>query len=336
MDASRAQVALLIDVETVLPGAAPAESAGALASALVRYASAVGRVALARAYGAWAETGHAREVQAAHVVPVLVPAAPAGGRRTPVRLSADALESLFVGGEPDAFVLATGDAALLPLVQAIRADGSAVVLVAPESAEVADLRAEADACHSVEEVLAGAVGRPASPRAGRDDEDEGAGPPRRVEVAPHRRAPFRDHREGERERAVVRSAPADFSSYDWGPFVRLIDELEHRLPFVGVRYLVNKVLGPRNCGIDEPRQKRDLINHAVDEGLIEMYPVGNLGERADPVTACRLDRKNPTVVGILGPDTVAPVVREASSERDLERAGVAGEGSEGGESEDLD
>ena len=111
---------------------------------------------------------------------------------------------------------------------------------------------------------------------------------------------------------------------------------QHRLPFVGVRYLVNKVLGPRNCGIDEPRQKRDLINHAVDEGLIEMYPVGNLGERADPVTACRLDRKNPTVVGILGPDTVAPVVREASAERDLEGAGVPGENEGGGESEDLD
>jgi hypothetical protein len=100
----------------------------------------------------------------------------------------------------------------------------------------------------------------------------------------------------------------DFSRYDWAPFVRLIDELEHRLPFVGVRYLVNKVLGPRNCGIEDPRQKRDLINRAVDDGLIEMYEVGNVGERRDPVTACRLDRRNPVVVSVLGPDTTSPAV----------------------------
>ncbi len=56
-----------------------------------------------------------------------------------------------------------------------------------------------------------------------------------------------------------------FDEYDWRPFIRLIDELEHRLPFVGVRYLVNKVLGPHNCGVDDPRLKRDLINRAVEE-----------------------------------------------------------------------
>ena len=93
---------------------------------------------------------------------------------------------------------------------------------------------------------------------------------------------------------------ASFDGYDWTPFIRLIDELEHRLPFVGVRYLVNKVLGMHNCGVDDPRLKRDLINRAVDEGLIEMYPVGNVGDRADPVTACRLDRQSETIVSILG------------------------------------
>jgi hypothetical protein len=331
MDDGKSQVALWIDVETVVPGPASPEAMGALAAALHRYASGVGRVSIARAYGEWAAREQAREVQAARVVPVLVPAAPSGGRRAPVRLTADALESLYVGGEPDAFVIATADAALLPLVQSIRADGSEVVLVAPESAALADLRAEADSFTSLEEVLAGAVGKPCAPRPSREedwDEPDPVPPPReRRQPEPRGFAPRRSAfapRDGGVERSSSRAAPLDFSSYDWGAFVRLIDELEHRLPFVGVRYLVNKVLGPRNCGIDDPRQKRDLINRAVDEGLIEMYPVGNLEERADPVTACRLDRKNPVVVAILGPDTVAPVVPEVPPEREEFEGVVAG------------
>jgi hypothetical protein len=69
---------------------------------------------------------------------------------------------------------------------------------------------------------------------------------------------------------------------------------------VGVRYLVNKVLGPHNCGVEDPRLKRSLINRAVDLGMLEMYPVGNLGDRADPVTACRLERSCQAVVDVLG------------------------------------
>jgi hypothetical protein len=129
----------------------------------------------------------------------------------------------------------------------------------------------------------------------------------------------------------------DFSRYDWAPFVRLIDELEHRLPFVGVRYLVNKVLGPRNCGIEDPRQKRDLINRAVDDGLIEMYEVGNVGERRDPVTACRLDRKNAVVVSVLGADTQSPAVAAgvpAGHEADDEDLG--GQGSPDADAGDAD
>ncbi len=75
--------------------------------------------------------------------------------------------------------------------------------------------------------------------------------------------------------------------------MRLVDELEQRLPFVGVRYLVNKVMGPRNAGLEDPRQKRELINRAVDDGVLEMYEVGNVEGRDDPVTACRLDRASP-------------------------------------------
>jgi hypothetical protein len=328
MDEQRAQVALLIDVESVVPASPPdPEAVGALAAALHRYASGAGRVALARAYADWAPAA-ARASQGARVVPVLVPPAPAGTRRSAVRLATEALEALYVGGEPDAFVIATGDPALLPLVQAIRADGAEVVLVHPSTAPFDDVRAEADRVATVEDVLAGAVAEPATLRPVREegwDEAEEAPPPRREPdrgYAPRRPAyPPRDRDYDRPPRPPA--GPIDFSTYDWAPFVRLIDELERRLPFVGVRYLVNKVLGPRNCGVDDPRQKRDLINRAVDEGILEMYTVGNLDERADPVTACRLDRKNPTVAGVLGADSAPPpVAREGDREGD--REGLAG------------
>jgi hypothetical protein len=319
MDEQRAQVALLIDVETVVSTTpSDADAVGALAGALHRYASGVGRVALARAYGDWAPAA-ARATQGARVLPVLVPPAPAGTRRAAVRLAAEALEALYVGGEPDAFVIATGDPALLPLVQAIRADGSEVVVVHPSSVPFDDVRAEADRAATVEDVLAGAVALPSPPRPARDDGwDEPEEPPPRRE--PDRYGPARRPSHPPRDRDFDRAPrapapPIDFATYDWTAFVRLIDELERRLPFVGVRYLVNKVLGPRNCGVDDPRQKRDLINRAVDEGILEMYTVGNLDERADPVTACRLDRKNPTVASILGSESAPPTVaREGDRE----------------------
>jgi hypothetical protein len=41
-----------------------------------------------------------------------------------------------------------------------------------------------------------------------------------------------------------------------------------------------------------------------------MHEVGNVGERADPVTACRLDRQNAVVIDVLGTGTKTPVVPE--------------------------
>ena len=126
---------------------------------------------------------------------------------------------------------------------------------------------------------------------------------------------------------------SDFENYDWTPFVRLIDELEERLPFVGVRYLVNKVLGPHNCNIDDPRIKRDLMNEAVDEGIIEMYTVGNVNERTDPVTACRLDRENELVSAILE-EAEAEAAAEAAAEADAEDGADEANGN-GVESDEL-
>jgi hypothetical protein len=351
MSEFRCHAALFVDLDALsrsFPGdAAPAIST--LSAALLRYAAGAGRPTLARAYADWTRRPpqDARDANSARLVPVLSVAGPEGECRTQVRLAVDALEARYAGGEPDAIVIATGDTTLLPLVQALRADGAHVSLVLPASAAAPELRAEADAVVSVEDVLAGAVAAPVVPRPlppDEEEEPEEAPPPARERRVgggreprgafdggarsrspgwgggvssygagpgghgPSAHGPRSDRDGGSRWAPAAAAGAVDFSRYDWAPFVRLIDELEHRLPFVGVRYLVNKVLGPRNCGIEDPRQKRDLINRAVDDGLIEMYEVGNVGERRDPVTACRLDRRNSVVVSVLGADTTSPAV----------------------------
>lgn len=271
-----------------------------IARSLVRFAGGVGRVGVARAYADWSrEPSLARELNGTRLVPVLVPATDDGEDRSHIRLTVDAMESLFNGDEPDAFVIVSNDPSLVPLVQAIRGDGSEVILVAADAATADELRTESDSFTSFDEVLRGAVGAAVRPRNFGDRERPGQ--ERASDGA--RAAPS----QGGRDRGYYSSTPLltepDFENYDWDGFIRLIDELEQRLPFVGVRYLVNKVLGPHNCGISDPHIKRDLINEAVDDGLIEMYTVGNVNERTDPVTACRLDRQNPRVAETLGPDT---------------------------------
>ncbi len=289
--------------EASLPGPEH-PTATEVARHLVRFAAQVGRVSLARAYADWSRCADlSREVATYNLEPVLVPGTLDGEDRSHIRLVVDALEALYTGAEPDAFVLVTGDATLLPLVQKLRADGSEVVILGPSHAVPDDLKNAADRYYPLEDVLAGVEATPARPRTWRGGRTaavpaaDGDGHGRSGDNGPEAR------RERPPHPTPVRSE-SDFDDYDWSPFIRLIDELEHRLPFVGVRYLVNKVLGLHNCGVEDPRLKRDLINRAVDEEMIEMYPVGNVGDRADPVTACRLNRVSVRIVGILGKTAV--------------------------------
>jgi len=291
---------------------------GEVAKALVRYAGQVGRVTMARAYADWSRLGSgAREMNAARLSPVLVPATTSGEDRSHVQLAVDALQSLFAGDEPEAYMLVTSDPTLLPLVQALRADGSEVIVVSCASAVDDELKGEADRFVLLEDVLAGAPAEPAAPRERSEAPEPGPAPAAlrapwsNGMVAPGDDAGSRPYRMGRAPHPTpVLGHEIEFLAYDWAPFVRLIDELEQRLPFVGVRYLVNKVLAGHNCGTDDPRLKRELMNRAVDDGVLEMFPVGNVGDRADPVTACRLDRANASVVAILGATPPPPPVSE--------------------------
>ncbi len=266
-----------------------------VATSLMSYAGSLGRVGVSRAYADWSRMPVlARQLTGTRLSPVLVPATEDGEDRSHIRLTVDAVESLFNGDEPDVFVLVSGDPTLLPLVQAIRGDGSEVHIVAGEDNVADELKAECDQFVSIDDILDGTRGEPVTPRAWRTEPPAEAPKPSsngQAEKDPARR-------NQSYQGPAIRDS--EFDAYDWSAFITLIDELEQRLPFVGVRYLVNKVLAPHNCGISDPRIKRDLINRAVDDGLIEMYQVGNVDNRTDPVTACRLDRENEFVTDTLG------------------------------------
>ncbi len=310
MSEPRAHVALLVDYANLRQGLMRAEPDAApqparelplpklVAQALLRYADGLGRVSLARAYADWSrEPEVARELSVTRLVPVLVPATLDGEDRSHIRLVVDAMEALYNGDEPDAFLLVSSDPSLVPLVRALRADGSQVIVVAYEAGHEVEMTDEADDFVPFERVLQGERPEPLMPRTRSRESEEASGVPERSSER-GKREEGRGRREHARWDGPLLTEPA-FDGYDWTRFVRLIDELEERLPFVGVRYLVNKVLAPHNCGIDDPRIKRDLINEAVDQGLIEMYTVGNVQARTDPVTACRLDRENSLVISIL-------------------------------------
>lgn len=333
-----AHVSVWIDAPS-LARAGAGLAVGAVAEAALAWASGAGRVTLARAYGDWGtRADDLRALEAARVTAVQVTDGPAGEDRAHVRLAVEAMEARFAGGEPDAFVLVTADERLLPLLLALKADGADVLVLVPSAVAGAGLRAQADGAATLEEAAAGAKAAEVTPRF--DDDDDPPAPAAFVRAPAARPAPRGRFDAPEGRGAPPRRgygddggpgrgreadpAPLDFARYDWTRFVTLLDELEHRLPFVGVRYLVNKVMGPRNVGVDDPRLKRDLINRAVDDGVLEMYEVGNLEGRGDPVTACRLDRASPVVVAVLGEVTRTPTVPETRPPADDD--GIAGDG----------
>ena len=329
----QASVALLVDFANLRQGApdpavhkgngSPESGGNSVARALVRFASGGGRVGLARAYADWTRDPEgARDLNGTRLEPVMVPATDDGEDRSHIRLVVDAMDSMRTGTHPDAFVLVSSDPTLVPLAQALRATGSDVVVVVPEG-QADELAAEADVCVPLTDVFEGRRLDAITPRPrpqiknGNGDENgsaNGRENGRARKGRDERRVPYFD---------PGRGPEPDFASYEWRHFVQLIDELEERLPFVGVRYLVNKVLGAHNCGIDDPRLKRDLINQAVDEGIIELYTVGNVDDRLDPVTACRLDRKNDIVLGVIGEDDLDDDEDFEPFEEDISTASAA-------------
>ncbi len=191
-------------------------------------------------------------------------------------LALDAGADLARNHVPDIIVLVSDDAQLSELVRRWRRRGSHVIAVVPESLVAQEPGRSSDRTVSAEQLIAGAL----------------------VAVPFVRGAEAADVRGG-RERTKPVAAPPDSENYDWTRLVLLLRGLESKMPFVGMRWLKNKVLGPHNVGVSTIAEKQVLLNRAVDEGLVETYRVGNREEGGEPVTACRLARDDERVRAIL-------------------------------------
>lgn len=210
-----------------------------------------------------------------------------------IAVALDAAEALAAGPEVESVLLVTDDAQLSELVRRLRRRGRFVTVVAPSLLVAADPCRTADRATSVEALLAGA-GLDAPPPT----------PPVARELLVS---------QGIRTRPAA-APPFDPELFDWTRLVLLLRDLEARMPFVGMRWLKNKVIGPRNVGAANPAEKQALLNRAVEAGLLETYQVDNRDEGGDPVTACRLVRGHAKVQAILAANPMEsaapPVVDE--------------------------
>ena len=239
-----------------------------LGARLAAYARGAGRFLGGSLYGALT----AEEMRGLHHVGcdgVLTHEEGEGSAPESVALLLDAARVLCEPAAPDVVVLATDDAQAAELVRRFRRRGSHVVAVVPEALAAAQPALSADRVVVLEQLLHGDVASELMS-------------PRLREARPR-----------------VLPAPFDLAAFDWSRLVLLLRDLEARMPFVGMRWLKNKVLGPHNVGVTHMGDKQALLNKAVDEGMVEVFRVGNREEGGEPVTACRLVRDNARVVEIL-------------------------------------
>ena len=125
------------------------------------------------------------------------------------------------------------------------------------------------------------------------------GEPSYAEQLGYRQTSLNDVLEGRKLRRPGRRV--DFDEFDWTPFIRLMDELEENMPFVGFGWLLKKKLHTENSGGCVTMQERqELMDRAVDQGVLTLYKVDNIEEGADPVTACKLNRENAVVREVTG------------------------------------
>ncbi len=259
------KVAMFIDHGGLLATESETLPTAVIAERVAGFAASLGRVAVSAAYADWTHLGDdAREYHHRGIETRLVMPHDTDDDRSDLFLSLDALEAVLNTPALGIFIIVSPDAGFREIAVRLRRMGREVIAVGPRPGTSAELRRSVDQFVSLESLKGGAGNRP-------------------VETAP----------EGAQDLI-------DFSKYDWSKFMRLIDELESRLKFVGLKYLNHKVLNRENCGFDDRARKQDLINHAVDEGILEIHRIDNIEAGGDPVSACRLGREHDLVKQYLG------------------------------------
>jgi len=81
--------------------------------------------------------------------------------------------------------------------------------------------------------------------------------------------------------------------YDWGPFIRRINQLEREHNFLSVKWLNEKKLA-------DDLTMRESLQVAIKYGILEMYWVENPKNPPFRTRACKLARQHPVVKKVLG------------------------------------
>ena len=295
MDRTDRKSLVYIDIEAARSTVdASGSTLGAFAGAVLGFAKGHGRVLSATAYGD-IDGETSRELKRLGCESRLTNEDGDGSSPESISLVLDAMEALCRGPAVDAVTIVTDDAQVVELVRRLRKQGRYVVVLAPGALADAEPARSADRAVSIEAVLAGeVVAEPVVADSGWS---------------------------GSREALRVRPPSGqtlDFATYDWARLILLMRDLEAKMPFVGMRWLKNKVIGPHNVGAVTIADKQLLLNKAVEEGLLETYRVGNRDESGDPVTACRLLRESPRVKDVL--DAAPPLLPAVTIQPALETA----------------
>ncbi len=285
-----------LDLETAR--ATLEETGGAfvqLGGKVAALARAYGRLLSATVYGDLS-TEEARELKREGLERHLTTEEGEGSSPESIAIALDAGVALGQGVHAETVVLLSDDPQLSDLVRRWRRRGSYVVVVVPQAFVDREPAKAADRSVTVESLLARPVEAEAPPE------------PVRHEV-----------------RTRVAVAPLDLETYDWTRLVLLMRDLEAKMPFVGMRWLKNKVLGPHNVGVVGIADKQALLNRAVDNGFIETYRVGNRDEQGEPVTACKLVRENEAVKAVLAANPLPPPVAPGAAPGEAPPADTAEE-----------
>ncbi len=195
-----------------------------------------------------------------------------------IGIALDAAERLAHSVAPEMAVLVSDDAQLSELVRRWRRRGTHVVVLGPASLVGAEPGRSADRAASIEALIDGSLEALRVFSSTRRDAAEPA---------------------AVRSAAVPPSPGSERSATAVERLVLLMADLESHMPFIGMRWLKNKVLGPNNVGASTPADRQRLLNSAVEQGVLATYRVGNRDGQGEPVTACRLVRENPQVAAIL-------------------------------------
>jgi hypothetical protein len=288
MERADRKTLLYIDLESARTPVEGAESTvGVFAERVVAFGRTLGRILGAIAYGN-VNADEAKELKRSGCEVRLTSEDGEGSAPESIAIALDAMEAACRGPLIDSIVVVTDDAQLGELVRRLRRQGRYVAVVSPAGFAGEEPSRSADHAVTVESLLQGTI-----------------------EVAPE---PLADvSRVSARPPVVPRPRPTngqtiDFATYDWTRLVLLMRDLEAKMPFVGMRWLKNKVIGPHNVGAETIADKQLLLNRAVDDGLIETYRVGNRDETGDPVTACKLIRTHERVTAILDAHPAPPPV----------------------------